>query len=121
VDFFFFFFSLPNPSSRTMALSSTQPLPELSTWCLPGGEGRPTCKADSLTATCEPTVYKIWASTACKGDSFKFLLPPILTEQNRVRLPSQKSGVLMEPNCLRPFPARVDLEDFDCDSVDLKN
>jgi hypothetical protein len=31
------FFNLPNPSSRTMALGSTQPLTEMSTTNLPGG------------------------------------------------------------------------------------
>jgi hypothetical protein len=49
------FFNLPNPSSRTMALGSTQPLTEMSTRNLPGGNGRP---ADNLTAICEPIVYK---------------------------------------------------------------
>jgi hypothetical protein len=32
-----FFFNLPNPSSHTMALGSTQPLTEMSTRNLPGG------------------------------------------------------------------------------------
>jgi hypothetical protein len=31
------FFNLPNPSSHTMALGSTQPLTEMSTRNLPGG------------------------------------------------------------------------------------
>jgi hypothetical protein len=35
------FFSWPNPSIRTMALDSTQPLTEMSTRILPGGKGRP--------------------------------------------------------------------------------
>jgi hypothetical protein len=51
-----FFFNLPNPSSRTMALGSTQPLTEIGTRNLAGGKGRPTRKADSLTAICEPFV-----------------------------------------------------------------
>jgi hypothetical protein len=46
--------ALPNPSSRTMALWSTQPLTEMSTRNLPGGKGRPACKADNLTAICQP-------------------------------------------------------------------
>jgi hypothetical protein len=50
------FFSLPNPSSRTMALRSTQPLTEMSTRNLPGGKGRPERKADNFTAICEPIV-----------------------------------------------------------------
>jgi hypothetical protein len=49
-------FNLPNPSSRTMALGSTQPLTEMSTRNLPGVKGRPVRKADNLTAICEPTV-----------------------------------------------------------------
>jgi hypothetical protein len=32
-------FSWPIPSNRTMALKSTQPLKEMSTWNLPGGKG----------------------------------------------------------------------------------
>jgi hypothetical protein len=52
------FFSWPNPSSRTMALGSTQPLTEMSTRNLRGGEGevkgRPVRKADDLTSICEP-------------------------------------------------------------------
>jgi hypothetical protein len=51
-----FFFNLPNPSSRNMALGSTQPLTELSTRNIPGGKGRPARKADNLTAMCEPIV-----------------------------------------------------------------
>jgi hypothetical protein len=33
------FFNLPNPSSRTIVLGSTQPLTEMSTRNLPGGKG----------------------------------------------------------------------------------
>jgi hypothetical protein len=50
------FFNLLNPSSRTIALGSTQPLTEMSTGNLPGGKGRPARKADNLAAICEPTV-----------------------------------------------------------------
>jgi hypothetical protein len=39
-----------------MALGSTQPLTEMSTKNLPGGNGRPARKADNLTAICEPIV-----------------------------------------------------------------
>jgi hypothetical protein len=35
------FFNRPNPSSRTLALGSTQLLTEMSTRILPGGKGRP--------------------------------------------------------------------------------
>jgi hypothetical protein len=49
------FFNWPNPSSRTVALGSTQPLTEVSTRNLPGGKGRPALKAD-VTAICEPIV-----------------------------------------------------------------
>jgi hypothetical protein len=54
------FFDLLNPSNRTMALGSTQPLTEMSTGNIPGGEGRPARKAVNLTATWEPIVYKVW-------------------------------------------------------------
>jgi hypothetical protein len=50
------FSNLPNLSSCTMALGSTQPLTEMSTGNLPGGKGRPARGADNLTAICEPTV-----------------------------------------------------------------
>jgi hypothetical protein len=50
------FFSSPNPSSRAMALGSTQPLTEMSTRNFPGGKGRPARVADNLTAFCEPIV-----------------------------------------------------------------
>jgi hypothetical protein len=50
------FFNLSDPSSRTMALGSTQPLTEISTMNLPRCKGRPASKADNLTAICEPIV-----------------------------------------------------------------
>jgi hypothetical protein len=50
------FFNGPNPSSRTVALWSAQPLTEISTRNRPGGIGWPTCKADNLTAVFEPIV-----------------------------------------------------------------
>jgi hypothetical protein len=78
-----YFFSWPNPSSCTMALGSTQPLTEMSTRNIPGGDGRPARKADNLTAICEPIVYKmwepqhlttLWVSTAHYRDTFTFSL-----------------------------------------------
>jgi hypothetical protein len=50
------FFNLPNHSSRTMALGSTQPLTEMSTTNLPGGKKRPARRADNLTAIYVPNV-----------------------------------------------------------------
>jgi hypothetical protein len=50
------FLNLPNPSSRTMALGSTQPLTEMSTRNLPGNKKRPARRADNLAAICEPNV-----------------------------------------------------------------
>jgi hypothetical protein len=47
------FFNWPNPSSRTMALGSTQALIEMNTRNLSGGKGRQVRKADNLTAICE--------------------------------------------------------------------
>jgi hypothetical protein len=46
----------PNPSSRTMALGSTQPLTEMSTRNPPGGKGWPASGADNLTTIYELTV-----------------------------------------------------------------
>jgi hypothetical protein len=62
-----------------MALGSTQPLTEMSTRNLPEVKRRPAHKADSLTAICEPIVWKmweprrlttLWAFTAWYRDSF---------------------------------------------------
>jgi hypothetical protein len=50
--------NLPNPSSRTMALVSTQALTEMSTRNLPGGKKRPARRADNLAAIYEPNVWK---------------------------------------------------------------
>jgi hypothetical protein len=50
------FFNCPNPSSRTLALGSTQPLTEMSTRNLPGSKGRPKREADNFAAICEPIV-----------------------------------------------------------------
>jgi hypothetical protein len=49
-------FSLPSSSSRTMDLASTKPLTEMSTTNFNGGKGRPKCRADNLTAICEPII-----------------------------------------------------------------
>jgi hypothetical protein len=47
------FFNLPNPSSLTMPLGSTQPLTEMCTRNLPGGKKRPARRADNLAAMYE--------------------------------------------------------------------
>jgi hypothetical protein len=61
-----------------MGLESTQPITEMSTKNLPGGKGWLECKADDITAICDPIVGKMWeprrlktpwASTACYRDS----------------------------------------------------
>jgi hypothetical protein len=49
-------FNLPDPSSRTMALGSTQPLTEMSTRNLPGGKKWSARRADNLAAIYEPNV-----------------------------------------------------------------
>jgi hypothetical protein len=76
-----------------MSLESTQPLTEMSARNLPGGKGWPARKADSLTAICEPIVYKkmweprrlttVWASTACYRDSFYFHITFLLENLKR--------------------------------------
>jgi hypothetical protein len=50
------FFFLPNPSIRTMALGSTQPLTEMSTRNLHKGKARLARKTNNLTAICESVV-----------------------------------------------------------------
>jgi hypothetical protein len=50
------FFNLPNPSSHTMVMGSTQPLTEMSTRDHSRGKGRPARKAVNLIAICEPIV-----------------------------------------------------------------
>jgi hypothetical protein len=50
------FFNLPNPSSHTMALGSTQPLTEISTRNLPEGKKRPVRRAENRAAIYEPNV-----------------------------------------------------------------
>jgi hypothetical protein len=49
-------FNLPDHSSRTMALESTQPLTEMSTRNLPGGKKQPARRADNFAAISEPNV-----------------------------------------------------------------
>jgi hypothetical protein len=50
------FFNLPNPSSRTMAPGSTEPLTEMSTRNLPGGKKRPARRAGNPAASYEPNI-----------------------------------------------------------------
>jgi hypothetical protein len=50
------FFNLPNPSSLTMALGSTQPLTKMSTRNFPGGKKLPARRANNLAVICEPNV-----------------------------------------------------------------
>jgi hypothetical protein len=52
------FLNLLNPSSRTLAQKSIQPITEMSTRNLPGYKGRPARKADSVIAICEPIKVK---------------------------------------------------------------
>jgi hypothetical protein len=50
------FFNSPNPSSRTMALGSTQPLTEMSARNFSGDKKRPARRADNLAAIYKPNV-----------------------------------------------------------------
>jgi hypothetical protein len=60
VFLFVFFMQEVAGSIRDTALVSTYLLIEMSVRNLPGGKGRPTRKAEKLTAICEPIVYKMW-------------------------------------------------------------
>jgi hypothetical protein len=57
------FFSWPNPSSRIVALGSTQFLTELSTRNIRGVKELPAREADKLTAICDP-IENVGASTS---------------------------------------------------------
>jgi hypothetical protein len=50
------YFSLPNPSSFTMALGFTRHATEMSTEDLSGGKMWPALKADNVSANFEPIV-----------------------------------------------------------------
>jgi hypothetical protein len=50
------FFKLPNPSSHTVALGSTQPQKEMNARNLPGGKKQAAHRADNLVAMCELNV-----------------------------------------------------------------
>jgi hypothetical protein len=84
------FLNLPNPSSHTMALGSTQPLTEMSTRNLPGGKKRPRVGLTTLPPSVS-RMSKIWklqplatlrASTTCTG----IILPLRLYNLARVKL-----------------------------------
>jgi hypothetical protein len=78
-------FNLPNPSSSSMALGSTQPLTEMNTSYFCGGKKQPAHRADNLATICEPNVCKLWepqpltslrATKACTGIALPtFTLP----------------------------------------------
>jgi hypothetical protein len=68
------FLHWPNPSSRTMALGSTQPLIEMSTRYLPGCKGLPVRKADNLTAIWADCLENMGASTSYNAMSLHGLL-----------------------------------------------
>jgi hypothetical protein len=50
------FFNLPNSSSRTMALGSTQSQIEMSIRNIPEGKKRSARRSDNLATICEPNV-----------------------------------------------------------------
>jgi hypothetical protein len=68
------FFKLPNPSSRTMALGSSQPLTERSTRKFPGGKGGRRVGLTNLPPSVSrmsenvgASTFHSRASTACTG------------------------------------------------------
>jgi hypothetical protein len=85
------FFNSPIASSCTMALGPTQLLKVMSTRNIPEGKRRPASIADSFTAICEPTVWKmqeaqhlttLWALMACYGERQLYLLPSTVPNTN---------------------------------------
>jgi hypothetical protein len=88
-----------------------------SSWC-GVGKGRPACDSDNFTATCEPTVKKmweprhltsIWASTVCYRDNitFIFLQQLYICVINFVRYLRSGQGTLQAPDL-------VQLKDKEC-------
>jgi hypothetical protein len=64
------FFNLPNPSGRTMALGSTQPVTEMVPGILkkkPEDKGRPARRADNLAAMLAVSLSNVGASTSRKS------------------------------------------------------
>jgi hypothetical protein len=75
-----------------MAFRSTQPMTKMNTRSFPGSKGRPACKADNLTAICEPTDKKVWelqrltnlwAYSSCYSDSSAFFTFDFKTTNER--------------------------------------
>jgi hypothetical protein len=101
-------FNLPNPSSRTMALGSTQPLTEMneyeeSSWGVKGGRRvRLTSlplRADFLDKMWEPRrLTTLWAFTACYRDSFTIL--PLAKRGEGGLLKTRSSGNNWKPTFL---------------------
>jgi hypothetical protein len=72
------FFSLHNPSSRTMALGSTQPLTEMNTRSPPGGKKRPARRAGNIASIYKPQpLGTLRASSACRGITLPYSLDTI--------------------------------------------
>jgi hypothetical protein len=66
------FLNLPNPSSRTMALGSTQPLTQMSTRNLPGDKKRRHLSAECLKMWEPQPLATVRASAVCYRDKFTF-------------------------------------------------
>jgi hypothetical protein len=94
-------FNITNPSDRTMTLGLSHTLTEMSIKKYSWGRGkvRQVVKADNLTTAV--IVWKIWQPrrittrqdyTSCYGDSFTFLLLPIIQLAMRMNLFYRANG-----------------------------
>jgi hypothetical protein len=72
------------------------------------GKGRPAHKADNLTTTCEPIVYKmwelrrlttLWTTTVCYSNSFTFTRRPCVAQAVSRWLPTVAARVRVRAPC----------------------
>jgi hypothetical protein len=85
------FLNLPNPSSRTMALGSPQPLTEISTKNLPGGKKCRRVGLTSLPPSISGMSENAGASTSCNPKGLQGLYRENFTLLIKISVPERNS------------------------------